>query len=180
MKDRTTGGIDDNGSKSYGLEEDRYRDGDDMAGRSDRAEHDRLRDNEISPSSVSDDMPLSDRRYSDDAGSERLGSDSFSRDSGPKPTTTDGDQAPLFSIDDSDRFRARWKEIQTHFVDEPRQSVEEADELVAEVTDRLMSAFTKNRNDLERQWSAGDEVSTENLRQTLQHYRSFFERLLSM
>ncbi len=71
-------------------------------------------------------------------------------------------------------------QIQTQFVDEPRRSVEQADDLVAEVTERLTSVFSQNRSDLERQWTAGDEVSTEELRRTLRRYRSFFERLLSM
>ena len=87
---------------------------------------------------------------------------------------------PIFPSEDTERFRARWMEIQTHFVDEPRRSVEEADELVEKVTERLTSVFSQNREDLERQWTAGDEVSTEDLRRTLQRYRGFFERLLSV
>lgn len=91
-----------------------------------------------------------------------------------------GDRAALFPADDRDRFRARWMEIQTNFVDEPRRSVEQADDLVSEVTDRIAAIFSQNREDLERQWSAGDEVSTEDLRRALRSYRSFFERLLSV
>jgi hypothetical protein len=34
------------------------------------------------------------------------------------------------------------------------------------------------RSKLEDQWSSGGDVSTEDLRLTLQRYRSFFERLL--
>jgi F420-dependent hydroxymycolic acid dehydrogenase len=37
----------------------------------------------------------------------------------------------------------------------------------------------QERTGLERQWEAGDAVSTEDLRLALQHYRSFFKRLLS-
>jgi len=88
--------------------------------------------------------------------------------------------APLFPGEDYDRFRDRWGQIQTNFVDEPRRAVEQADALVSEVTERLTSVFARNRDELERQWTAGDEVSTEELRRTLQRYRSFFERLLSM
>lgn len=86
---------------------------------------------------------------------------------------------PLFPAEDTDRFRSRWMDIQTQFVDEPRRAVEQADDLVTEITDRIMKVFTHNREDLERQWTAGDEVSTEDLRRTLRSYRSFFERLLS-
>lgn len=92
----------------------------------------------------------------------------------------DASTRTLFPAEESDRFRSRWMEIQTHFVDEPRRSVEEADALVKEVTDRLVSVFTRSRDELDRQWTAGDDVSTEDLRLTLQRYRSFFERLLSV
>lgn len=184
MKDRTISGTDENTDMSYDSEQDRYREGDSF-GRSDSAERDRFREDEFSTDLDADERPLSDRRPGDDVPGGRVGSDSFTSDSMSRPTaaSTAGisvDEAPLFSLDDSERFRARWKEIQTNFVDEPRRSVEEADELVAEVTDQLTAAFKRNRDNLERQWTAGDEVSTENLRQSLQHYRSFFERLLSM
>ena len=90
-----------------------------------------------------------------------------------------GDHAPLFASDEFDRFQARWRDIQTSFVDEPRRAVEEANQLVGEVTDRLMATFDQMRGDLERQWSAGDEVSTENLRRAFQRYRALFERFLA-
>lgn len=101
-------------------------------------------------------------------------------DFAPIANTPGADTTPLFPPQDTEGFRARWKDIQTNFVDEPRRSVEQADALVKEVTDRLVSVFTQNRDDLERHWGAGDEVSTEELRRALQSYRSFFERLLSV
>jgi hypothetical protein len=42
----------------------------------------------------------------------------------------------------------------------------------------LTTSFTDERSRLERQWSQGEDVSTEDLRQALHRYRSFFERLL--
>lgn len=86
----------------------------------------------------------------------------------------------LFDAGAAEEFRQRWSEIQTSFVDEPREAVEEADALVGEVTDRLTEMFTSGRDDLERQWSAGEEASTEDLRLALQRYRTFFDRLLSV
>lgn len=86
----------------------------------------------------------------------------------------------LFDPVAAEEFRQRWSEIQTSFVDEPREAVEEADALVGEVTDRLTEMFTSSRDDLERQWSAGKEASTEDLRLALQRYRTFFDRLLSV
>ena len=73
----------------------------------------------------------------------------------------------------------RWRDIQASFVDEPRDAVKDADALVAELMQELARTFASQREQLESSWSAGDSVSTEDLRQGLQRYRSFFERLLA-
>jgi hypothetical protein len=86
---------------------------------------------------------------------------------------------PLLPGDQSESYTARWREIQTSFVDEPRSSVEKADALVAELMQQLASVFSSERERLEAQWDSGDEVSTEELRVALTRYRSFFGRLLS-
>jgi hypothetical protein len=86
---------------------------------------------------------------------------------------------PLLPSEDCDAFQSRWKEIQVRFVDEPQGSVQDADSLVAEVMQRLAATFAEERARLEREWGRGAEVSTEDLRQSLRHYRSFFDRLLS-
>ena len=86
---------------------------------------------------------------------------------------------PLLGSDDTGGFRERWQSIQVAFVDEPRQAVEQADSLVAELMQRLAETFHEERENLESQWSRGDDVSTEDLRVGLKRYRSFFERLLS-
>ena len=88
--------------------------------------------------------------------------------------------ATLFPDNDAKDFRARWTEIQTAFVDEPRRAVEHADALVAEVIQRLANSFSQARSTLEGQWGRGDNVSTEDLRVTLQRYRAFFDRLLNV
>jgi hypothetical protein len=92
------------------------------------------------------------------------------------PSTT---PMPLLANDAADAFQARWDAIQTAFVDEPRQVVEQADGLVAEVMQQLAATFARERASLERQWDRGGDVSTEDLRLALQRYRSFFQRLLS-
>ena len=91
-----------------------------------------------------------------------------------------GNHEPLFAGPELEDFRGRWTEIQTNFVDEPRPSVEKADQLVASVIQRLTQVFADERSRMERDWSKGGEVSTEDLRQALRRYRSFFDRLLSM
>jgi hypothetical protein len=86
---------------------------------------------------------------------------------------------PLFPDDELHNFRARWDQVQTSFVDEPRQAVEQADSLVANVVKRIAEQFSAERAALEKQWAQGDNVSTEDLRQALRRYRSFFDRLLA-
>jgi hypothetical protein len=94
--------------------------------------------------------------------------------------TSDNGAAPLFPTGEVESFRSRWVEVQTGFVDEPRHAVEQADGLVAEMMKRLATVFADERAKLEEQWSRGDDISTEDLRQALRRYRSFFDRLLSV
>jgi hypothetical protein len=90
------------------------------------------------------------------------------------------ERSPLFPGSQAEEFRQRWTNIQSGFVDEPRRSVEQADTLVAGVMQRLAQVFSDERSRLEQQWDRGDETDTEELRQALQRYRSFFDRLLTM
>ena len=96
------------------------------------------------------------------------------------PTTAAEPTTPLFSPDETRNFQSRWDAIQVGFIDEPRRVVEQADGLVAEVIQRLAQIFADERAKLEGQFKRGDNVSTEDLRQALRHYRSFFSRLLSV
>jgi hypothetical protein len=93
---------------------------------------------------------------------------------------TGGDQRlePLFDTGRERELRGRWHALQSRFVDDPRETVSDADSLVAELLRELAQSFDGSRSRLEAQWSNGEDVSTEELRVTLQRYRSFFERLL--
>jgi|SRR5579872_1300690 len=106
------------------------------------------------------------------------------RDAPPKPEVPPPPipraEEVLFGRSDADSFRQRWNDIQTGFVDEPKPSVERADQLVASVIQKLTEVFADERSKLEKDWSKGEEVSTEDLRQALRRYRSFFDRLLSI
>jgi hypothetical protein len=88
--------------------------------------------------------------------------------------------APLLAPEHAAPLRAQWDAIQTAFVDEPRRAVQDADHLVAQAMARLADTFAQERANLEQQWGRGQEASTEDLRQALQRYRSFFQRLLSV
>jgi hypothetical protein len=92
----------------------------------------------------------------------------------------DASVEPLIDPQGASALQQRWEAIQGSFVDEPRRSVEQADSLVAEALQQVAQSFSSARERLEGQWSRGDDVSTEDLRQTLQRYRSFFHRLLSV
>lgn len=106
------------------------------------------------------------------------------RGSAVPQTTADASQAnsrhdsPLFNDAELRDFRARWDQVQTSFVDEPRHAVEQADTLVATIVKRIAEQFSEERAKLEKQWDRGDNVSTEDLRQGIKRYRAFFDRLL--
>ena len=89
-----------------------------------------------------------------------------------------GSLAALLNREDSEHFRTRWNEIQGQFVDEPRTAVQQADALVSEVVVKITEMFDSEHGSLEGQWNQGNDVSTEDLRKALQHYRSFFNRLV--
>lgn len=92
----------------------------------------------------------------------------------------EGEAAPrLLTPEDEQGFRERWHEIQSQFVDDPREAVHTADALVADVMQTLAATFSRHKQELEGQWSQGERVDTEDLRKALRHYRSFFNRLLS-
>jgi hypothetical protein len=92
--------------------------------------------------------------------------------------TNAGSLAPLLNLEDSEHLRTRWNEIQGKFVDEPRVAVQQADALVSEVVEKITRVFASEHSSLEGQWNQGADVSTEDLRKALQHYRSFFNRLV--
>jgi hypothetical protein len=94
-------------------------------------------------------------------------------------STVESTTEPLLGSADSEGFRARWTGVQTGFVDAPREAVQKADALVAELMQHLAAKFADERGKLEKQWDRGDDVPTDDLRDAFQHYRSFFERLLS-
>ena len=59
-----------------------------------------------------------------------------------------------------------------------RVAVQEADALVSEVIAQITQMFAGEHSTLEKQWHQGQEVSSEDFRQALLRYRSFFNRLV--
>ncbi|MFD9105562.1 hypothetical protein ACFVZN_31400 [Streptomyces virginiae] len=87
-------------------------------------------------------------------------------------------EEPLLGTSETEEYRRKWSEIQGRFVDDPQDAVRSADTLVAEVMQALAGSFSTRKQGLEGQWGRGEQVATEDLRVSLQHYRSFFNRLL--
>ena len=94
--------------------------------------------------------------------------------------STDQSRTNSLFADDTSGFRSRWDDVQAAFVDDPKECVQKADTLVAEVVEQLTNGFSEARSRLEAQWSRGEEASTEDLRLALKRYREFFQRLLSV
>lgn len=87
--------------------------------------------------------------------------------------TTSATEFPIAG-DQSQQFQTRWRDLQVAFVDEPRRAVQQADELVGEV----LKSLEAHRRELGGRWHHDGQVQTEDLRLTLQEYRSLFDRLL--
>jgi hypothetical protein len=106
--------------------------------------------------------------------------DSNQRSQSQVKAVTDAEIVPLFSQSDLTEFESQWSDLQIGFVDDPRRAVAEADKLVAAVTQRIADGFASERARLEKQWDRGQDVTTEEMRITMQRYRSFFGRLLKV
>ncbi|MBF6328367.1 hypothetical protein [Nocardia transvalensis] len=87
------------------------------------------------------------------------------------------DDAPLLDPGELERLRIRWREAQAMFVDNPREAVARADELVTATLDQLADSYADRRKALQNRWSA-DECDTETRRRALRTYRTFFDHLL--
>ena len=99
----------------------------------------------------------------------------------PNPAESRDDALePLFEAETARKFRTRWMTIQSKFVDDPRDSVKQADDLVADIIKDVTMNFANRRIALEKQWNGGESISTEDMRQALKRYRAFFERLLAL
>ncbi len=80
----------------------------------------------------------------------------------------------------SQEVRRRWQEVQTGFVDDPREAVERADSLVAEITGSLRAALEARTSELQARWKGDDRNDTEDLRTALRDYRALLEQLLDL
>jgi hypothetical protein len=91
--------------------------------------------------------------------------------------TTDEDGTVL--VEDPSEVRQRWQTVQVAFVDDPRQAVDDAGQLVDEVVELVVTGIKAQRDSLGESWSA-DDLDTEQLRIALRRYRVLLDRLLAV
>jgi hypothetical protein len=87
------------------------------------------------------------------------------------PTVTE--DISLLPEEAASQLRSRWDVIQGGFVDDPRRAVDQAGALVDDALQQLNAVFEEKRSRL--QGNGG--IPTEELRQTLRHYRLLLNRL---
>jgi hypothetical protein len=95
-------------------------------------------------------------------------------------------------VPDAERFTAQWQEIQFRFVDDPRGSVTEAADIVAQVTAKMEAAIQERQRAIEERqhaiqeqqrslrgrWGEDTNADTEALRETLRMYKTFLDQLI--
>jgi hypothetical protein len=131
--------------------------------------------------SIQEERSIENERRMEDRNDDRISRNTTREEETRAPRDTVRDElVSLFDANEAEKFRTRWLAIQSKFVDDPSESVKEADDLVADVIQNVTKGFAKRRRVLEQQWTGGGQTSTEDLRIALKQYRSFFERLLSL
>jgi len=111
----------------------------------------------------------------------------------PLPATAGLDE-PL--LGDAEGLRTRWQRVQAGFVDDPREAVGDAADLIEQTAQAMVGALRQRQRQLRVMWErgpAGDAgrvngqsaangqdtgyQDTEHLRQMMQHYRALFNQL---
>ncbi|MEU7744315.1 hypothetical protein [Nonomuraea sp. NPDC049158] len=90
--------------------------------------------------------------------------------------------APAASLLDSDPagVHDRWRDLQTSFVDDPRDAVQRADSLLDEVMASVHQALESRIRELQDLWKNSGHNDTEQLRMALRSYRDTLHRLLPL
>lgn len=95
------------------------------------------------------------------------------------PAPPAGGPGTLLDPAESGRFRERWREVQSAFVDDPGESVRKADDLASEAVDALGRAIASHRRTLSEALEKGERADTERLRQALRGYRDLLDRIFA-
>jgi hypothetical protein len=95
-------------------------------------------------------------------------------------------------IPDAAHYSEQWQQIQFRFVDDPRASVTEAADIVAQVTAKMEAAIQERQRAIEERqhaiaeqqrslrgrWGEDANADTEALRETLRMYKTFLDQLI--
>lgn len=92
---------------------------------------------------------------------------------------TGGVQEKLIASAEAERFRERWHGVQAAFVDDPGESVRQADGLASEAVDALGRALAAHRRSLTEALDGGGPADTERLRLALRGYRDLLDRIFA-
>ncbi|TDB87524.1 hypothetical protein E1264_14490 [Actinomadura sp. KC216] len=76
------------------------------------------------------------------------------------------------------RLRDRWHEVQSGFVDDPREAVRRADGLASDAVDALGHAIAAHRRSLAEAAATDEPPDTERLRLALRGYRDLLHRVI--
>ena len=104
-------------------------------------------------------------------------------------STAAGLDEPL--LGDADGFRARWHRAQAGFIDDPKEAVGDAADLIEQTAQALVGALRQRQRELRVLWERGlaDDTApadgaaaaagadTEHLRLMMQRYRALFNQL---
>ncbi len=121
-------------------------------------------------------------------GADLASADGDRAQSHPLPTTAGLDE-PL--LGDTEGLRTRWQRVQAGFVDDPREAVGEAADLIEQTAQAMVGALRQRQRQLRVMWESGPEggaapanggtatggADTEHLRQMMRHYRALFNQL---
>jgi len=95
-------------------------------------------------------------------------------------------------IPDAAHYTEQWQQIQYRFVDDPRGSVTEAADVIAQVTAKMEAAIQERQRAIEERqraiaeqqrslrgrWGEDSNADTEALRETLRMYKTFLDQLI--
>jgi hypothetical protein len=104
-------------------------------------------------------------------------------------STAAGLDEPLLA--DADGFRARWQRAQAGFIDDPKEAVGDAADLIEQTAQALVGALRQRQRELRVLWERGlakdtapadgtaaaSGADTEHLRLMMQRYRALFNQL---
>ncbi len=103
---------------------------------------------------------------------------------GGEDTPDAEDVGALLPGAETDRLKIRWREVQLGFVDDPRQAVDDAAEVVSLAVNQVASTLRDQVGALDADRSTGNandgESDTERLRTLMRRYHALLDRMLAV